>query len=146
MVFTSTTNTDRLGALPQHSVNRQIIGVPVLIQRGSPMVSTFRRAIILAPRGPAGLDFDVVFVVDMQPAVNAVDLEHLIPRKYLLPIPRPGRHSHFSVRLPLNDDGRLVAGREFFENFFLDVCSAAQGQTKRQEDQWPSETRLSRPK
>jgi hypothetical protein len=87
MLFTSTTNTDRLGALPQHSVNRQIIGVPLLVQRGSPMVSTFRRTIILAPRGPAGLDFDV-FVVEMQPAVDAVDLEHLIAQKHLLAVPR----------------------------------------------------------
>jgi hypothetical protein len=41
----------------------------------------------LAPRGPAGLDFDV-FVVDMQPAVEAADLDHLILQEDLLAFPR----------------------------------------------------------
>jgi hypothetical protein len=55
---------------------------------------------------------------DVEAAVDIAHLKHLIPQNDLLPIPRPGRHSHFSVRLALDDDGGLVAGREFFENFF----------------------------
>jgi hypothetical protein len=35
----------------------------------------------------------------------------------LLPIPRPGRHSHFSVSQALDDDGGLIARREFLQNF-----------------------------
>jgi hypothetical protein len=58
-------------------------------------------------------------------AVDIAHLKHLIPQNDLLPIPRPGRHSHFSVRLALDNDRGLIAGREFFENFFLDVCWAA---------------------
>ena len=60
---------------------------------------------------------------DVQAAVEVVDLKHLIAQNDLLPIPRPGRHSHFSVLLALDRDGGLVASREFFQNFFLDVCS-----------------------
>jgi hypothetical protein len=41
-----------------------------------------------------------------------VHLEHLIAKKDLLPIPRAGRHSHFSVRLAFDDDADLVAGRD----------------------------------
>jgi hypothetical protein len=55
---------------------------------------------------------------DVQAAVDIAHRKHLIPQNDLLPIPRPGRHSHFSVRLALDYDRRLVAGREFFENFF----------------------------
>jgi hypothetical protein len=62
-------------------------------------------------------------ISDVQPPFDFAHLEHLIAQNDLLPIPRPGRHSHFSVRLALDDDGDPIAGREFFENFFLDVCS-----------------------
>ena len=51
------------------------------------------------------------------------DLKHLIAQNDLLTIPRPGRHSHFFASLALDDDGGLVAGREFFGNFFGRVCS-----------------------
>jgi hypothetical protein len=61
---------------------------------------------------------------DVQAAVDIAHLNHLIPQNDLLPIPRPGRHSHFSVRLALDNDRGLIAGREFFENFFLDVCDS----------------------
>jgi hypothetical protein len=54
---------------------------------------------------------------DVQPPFDFAHLKHLIAQNDLLPIPRAGRHSHFSVRLALDHDGRLVAGREFFENF-----------------------------
>jgi hypothetical protein len=50
-------------------------------------------------------------------------LEHLIAQNDLLPIPRAWRDAHFSIRLALDDDGGLIAGREFFENFFVPVCS-----------------------
>ena len=60
---------------------------------------------------------------DVQAGVDVADLKHLIPRNDLLSIPRPGRYSHFSARLALDYDRRLVAGREFFENFFGRVCS-----------------------
>jgi hypothetical protein len=55
----------------------------------------------------------------VQTAIDFAHLKHLIPQNDLLPIPRPGRHSHFSVRQALDYDRRLVAGREFFENFLL---------------------------
>jgi hypothetical protein len=54
----------------------------------------------------------------VQAGVDVADLKHLIPRNDLLSIPRPGRHSHFSVRLALDNDRDLVARRDFFENFF----------------------------
>jgi hypothetical protein len=50
-------------------------------------------------------------------------LRHLIAKKDLLPIPRPGRHSHFSVRLTLDNKCGLIAGREFSENFCELLCS-----------------------
>jgi hypothetical protein len=39
---------------------------------------------------------------DVQAAVDISHFEQLIPQKHLLPIPRPGRHSHFSVSQPLD--------------------------------------------
>jgi hypothetical protein len=80
---------------------------------------TFRSARLPGPARPACAP-PAGYV---QPAIDFAHFEHLIARKHLLPIPRPGRHSHFSVRLALDDDGGLVAGREFFENFFGRVCS-----------------------
>jgi hypothetical protein len=76
-----------------------------------------------------GLDWRVPFVRpallagDVGAAVDVPDLPHLIPQNDLLPIPRRGRNTHFSARLELDNDRRLVAGREFFENFFGRVCS-----------------------
>jgi hypothetical protein len=60
----------------------------------------------------------------MQPPLEVAHFEHLIAQNDLLPIPRAGRHSHFSVRLTLDHDRRVVARREFFENFFGRVCLA----------------------
>jgi hypothetical protein len=65
-----------------------------------------------------GLDWRVSFVRpallagDVEAAVDVADLQHLIPQNDLLPIPRPGRHSHFSIRLALDNDRDLVARRE----------------------------------
>jgi hypothetical protein len=58
----------------------------------------------------------------MKSPLDIACLEHLIAQNDLLPIPRAGRHSHFSVRLALDHDGGLIACREFFQNFFGRVC------------------------
>src|SRR6516164_8547151 len=76
----------------------------VALDRRVPLVRLVR------PRRPAGRR-------------RRADLEHLIAQNHPLPIPRAERHSRFSVRLVFDDDGGLVTGREFFENFFARVCS-----------------------
>jgi hypothetical protein len=48
---------------------------------------------------------------DVQPAVDVAHFEHLIAQNH----PRPGRHSHFSVRLALDNDRGLIAGRELLD-------------------------------
>jgi hypothetical protein len=61
---------------------------------------------------------------DVQPARRHCGLKHLIAQNNLLPIPRPGRHSHFFVRLALDNDRSPIAGSEFSENFCELLCPA----------------------
>jgi hypothetical protein len=61
----------------------------------------------------------------MQPGVgNSVPyFEHLILQKYLLAVTRPSRHSHFAVRLALNDDRGLVRRRPALEETFSSMST-----------------------
>jgi hypothetical protein len=78
---------------------------------------------------------------DVEAAVDIAHLKHLIPQNDLLPIPRPGRHSHFSVRLALDDDGDPIAGRELSpdqENYRFLISPTARRKARHitLEDRW----------
>jgi hypothetical protein len=54
----------------------------------------------------------------MQASVDVADLDRPIAQNDLLAVPRVSHHSHFAVRLALNDDRAAIGRRQAIENFF----------------------------